>query len=137
MKPQAYEMLAAREGSYWRHLARRPLALGLLRKYGVASTPRWLALACGPRGKPAMLDALSPSLVVGTDISPIARGIAKQKAPHAAIVGADIARPLPYADASFDVVTFFNVLYHSWIKREVDVLAEAFRVLRPSGLLLA
>ncbi len=136
MKPQAYEMLAARESTYWWHLARRHLVLGLLRKYGISTSPRWLDLGCGTGGNLAMLDALSPALVVGTDLSPIAMAFASKKAPHASIVGADISRTLPYADASFDVVTIFNVLCHNWIKDETEVLAECRRVLRPGGLLL-
>jgi SAM-dependent methyltransferase len=136
MKPEAYEMLAAREGSYWWHRARRRLALALLRKCGIPQGPRWLDLGCGPGGNLGLLDDLAPTLIVGTDLSPRAQVLAKQKAPRAHIVGANIDRPLPYADRVFDVVTIFNVLYHSWVTSEAAVLAEALRVLRSSGLLL-
>ena len=137
MKAQAYEMLAAREGTYWWHRARRVMVRNLLRKYGVAERPRWLDLGSGPGGNLALLDPLSPDLVVGVDISPIARGIAQRKAPHAGLVGADIAKPLPFADSTFDVVTVFNVLYHAWVKSEAAVLAEAARTMRRGALFLA
>ena len=108
MKAEAYEMLAAREGTYWWHRARRVMVRNLLRKYGLAERPTWLDLGSGPGGNLTLLDSLSPALVVGADISPIAREIARHKASHASLVGADIAKPLPFADGSFDVVTVFN-----------------------------
>src|SRR5438046_552477 len=105
MKTETYEMLAAREGTYWWHRARRQMCVALLRKYKIAGAPRWLDLGCGPGGNLVMLDELSPELVVGTDISPTARALARQAAPRARIVGVDICQPLPFADAVFDLVT--------------------------------
>lgn len=137
MKAQAYEMLAAREGAYWWHRARRVMVRNLLGKYGLAARPRWLDLGCGPGGNLALLDELAPDLVVGADLSPIARAIAKQKAPHASLIGVDIGQSLPFADNSFDLVTTFNVLYHAWVRSEAAVLAEAARTLRAGGLFLA
>jgi SAM-dependent methyltransferase len=137
MKAQAYEMLAAREDSYWWHRARRVMVRNLLRKYGLAQRPRWLDLGCGPGGNLALLDEFSPDLVVGADISPIARAIAKQKAPRAALVGVDIGQSLPFADGAFDLITVFNVLYHAWVRSEASVLADAARTMRAGGLFLA
>jgi len=137
MKAQAYEMLAAREGAYWWHRARRVMVRNLLRKYGLTERPRWLDLGCGPGGNLTLLDGLSPHLVVGADLSPIARAIAKQKAPRASLIAVDIGRSLPFADSSFDLVTTFNVLYHAWVTSEAAVLAEAARTLRAGGLFLA
>jgi SAM-dependent methyltransferase len=137
MKAEAYEMLAARENTYWWHRARRIMVRNLLQKYGLAQRPRWLDLGCGPGGNLALLDTLAPDLVVGADISPIARAIAKQKAPHASLVGVDIAQSLPFADNAFDLVTVFNVLYHAWVKSEAAVLDEAFRTMRNGALFLA
>jgi SAM-dependent methyltransferase len=45
-------------------------------------------------------------------------------------------RHLPFVDASFDLVTIFEVLEHVPKRSEPDLLGEAFRVLRPSGTLL-
>ena len=137
MKAQAYEMLAKREGTYWWHRARRVMVRNLLRKYGLAPNPRWLDLGCGPGGNLTLLDTLEPDLVVGADLSPIARAIAQQKAPHASLVGVDIGQSLPFADKSFDVITVFNVLYHAWVRSEAAVLAETARTLRSGALFLA
>jgi SAM-dependent methyltransferase len=37
----------------------------------------------------------------------------------------------------FDLITFFNVLYHDWISSEVEVLSQAKDLLKPGGWLLA
>jgi SAM-dependent methyltransferase len=112
------------------------MVLSLLRRYGLASGCRWLDLGCGPGGNLGMLDSLRPSQIVGVDLSPIALSLAKEHAPSATLVSADINHKLPFEDGSFDLVTIFNVLYHQWVESEAAVLAEAARVLRPGGLLL-
>ncbi len=53
--------------------------------------------------------------------------------PRVRFVVAD-ATDLPFADASFDVVTFFDVLEH--IPADARAAAEALRVLRPGGFVL-
>jgi GT2 family glycosyltransferase/SAM-dependent methyltransferase len=53
--------------------------------------------------------------------------------PRVRFVVAD-ATALPFADASFDVVTFFDVLEH--IRDDARAAAEALRVLRPGGFVL-
>lgn len=136
MKPEAYAMLAARQQDYWWHRARRFMSVALLRRFGLGQRCRWLDLGCGPGGNLTMLDALRPDLVAGVDFSPIALDFARQSAPAAGLVRADITKGLPFSDATFDVVTIFNVLYHRWITSEDAVLVEIFRVLRPGGLLL-
>lgn len=136
MRPDTYRMLAEREETYWWHRARRAMSLRLLRRHGLAAGCRWLDLGCGPGGNLRLLQPLQPDLVVGVDLYPEALASARQKAPEASLVRADISRRLPFADAAFDVATTFNVLYHAWVASEADVLAEAKRVLRPGGLML-
>jgi len=136
MRPETYELLAARQETYWWHRARREMAVALLRRFGLASQCRWLDVGCGPGGNLTMLDCLNPKLVVGVDVSPIALSLAKAHAPSVVLVRADVNQRLPFADSSFDIVTIFNVLYHQWIENESHVLAEVARVLSPSGLLL-
>jgi SAM-dependent methyltransferase len=43
---------------------------------------------------------------------------------------------LPFAEASFDLVTSFDVLYHRWVEDDAAAVRELRRVLRPGGLLL-
>lgn len=136
MQPDTYHMLAFRQDSYWWHRARRAMAVALARRYGLRDGCRWLDIGCGPGGNLDTFSAWRPALVVGIDLSPLALGLAKERAPGASLLRADINRPLPLVDETFDVVTIFNVLYHDWVARESDVLAEVRRVLRPGGLLI-
>ena len=46
------------------------------------------------------------------------------------------AQELPFEDASFDVVVFFNSLHHVPVAELDDAVREACRVLRPGGLLV-
>jgi SAM-dependent methyltransferase len=130
-------MLSARQDGYWWHRARRAMSRALLRRHRLPAGARWLDVGCGPGGNLQMLEALSPALVVGVDLSPLALELAQRAAPEAVLVRGDISRGLPFADASFDLVTVFNVLCHSWVASELAVLREIARVLRPGGLLLA
>ena len=43
---------------------------------------------------------------------------------------------LPFRDASFDVVTSFDVLYHRWVEDDAAAVRELVRVVRPGGVLL-
>lgn len=136
MQPEAYRHLAEREDTYWWYRARRHLALGLLRRFGIHSGVRIIDVGCGCGGNLPTLDALSPTLVVGIDISPIALGFARRKMPRAFLVRGDLSSDLPIADGNFDVATAFNVLYHDWVDDEGAVLRRIRELLRPGGLLL-
>jgi SAM-dependent methyltransferase len=129
-------MLASRQQTYWWHRARRAMALSLLRRYGLARGSRWVDIGCGPGGNLHLLDAMQPSAVVGVDLSAVALELAAKNAPAATLVSADLNDRLPFDDASFDVATIFNVLYHQWVNSESAVLSEIHRIVRPGGLLL-
>lgn len=135
MRPEAYETLAGREEGYWWHRARRRMAADLLRRHGLADGCWVVDLGCGVGGN-LTVAACSPRAVVGVDLSPIALRHARAKDPGARLVRADLNHPLPFADASIDAVTIFNVLYHQWIRDEGSILAEVHRILRPGGILL-
>jgi SAM-dependent methyltransferase len=136
MRPEAYTTLAERQKTYWWHRARRALALSLLTRYGLQPSCGWLDIGCGPGGNLNLLDSLHPNLVAGIDLSPVALELAAKNAPMATLVASDINLEFPFLDATFDVATIFNVLYHQWVKSERAVLAHVARVLRPGGLLL-
>jgi SAM-dependent methyltransferase len=136
MLPETYEMLAAREDTYWWHVARRALSKKLLSQCAIPRGGRWLDLGCGPGGNLALSASFGPGLTVGVDVSPIALSIARRKKPGARLARADLNNALPFSDGSFDVVTVFNVLYHDWVKDEGAVISEIARVLRPGGVFL-
>ena len=67
-----------------------------------------------------------------------ARAAAERTKAHLASAGTADARALPFADRSADAVLLLGPLYHlPEPKERAQALAEAFRVLRPGGLLFA
>lgn len=94
-------------------------------------------LGCGPGGLFAPLRQHHPQVrIIGVELQP-----AMLKAAHGAahdhraeIVEADLAAPLPLPDASADAVVAAMVLHE--LPDPTPVLAEAFRILRPGGVLL-
>lgn len=99
---------------------------------------RLLDLGCGQGGL-ALEFARQGVVVTGLDISPAAvRGatrLARESGTPATFVVADLAEPLPFKDASFEVVS--AVLSLHYFRREVTALVvrEIARVSTPGGLL--
>jgi uncharacterized peroxidase-related enzyme len=94
---------------------------------GVGAGDRLLDVACGS-GLALELAAARGATVAGIDASQRLVAIACDRVPRADVRAGDMAA-LPWADASFDVVTSFRGL---WATTRV-ALAEARRVLRPGG----
>ncbi len=136
MQPEVYRKLAEREDIYWWYIARRRLALQLLRNYTARPAGRVIDLGCGTGGNLALFEAFAPTLLVGVDLSPAALALARCKRPGACLARADLSDDLPFAPSSFDIATLFNVLYHEWVKDDFRVLENVCRLLRPGGLLL-
>ncbi len=99
---------------------------------------RLLDIGCGPGTiTTGLARAVAPGEVVGIDVAPEVIETARA---HLAEVGLDNARfetasvyDLPYEDASFDAAHAHQVLQH--LARPADAAREAYRVLRPGGLL--
>jgi uncharacterized peroxidase-related enzyme len=88
---------------------------------------RLLDVACGS-GLALELAAIRGAHVSGIDASPRLVEIARDRSPDGDIRVGDMTA-LPWADATFDVVTSFRGIWATTI----DALAEARRVLRPGG----
>ncbi|MBM3517684.1 MAG: class I SAM-dependent methyltransferase [Alphaproteobacteria bacterium] len=136
MQPQAYLATASVEDRMWWHRARRGLVRRLLRGAGVRRGGVLLDLGCGTGAHLALLEDFAPRLVAGLDRSDLALGLAREKAPRAALVRGDLSRSLPFADESVDATLVLGVLCHAWIENEVTTLREIRRVLRPGGVLI-
>jgi 2-polyprenyl-3-methyl-5-hydroxy-6-metoxy-1,4-benzoquinol methylase len=96
---------------------------------------RWLDLGCA-YGFLVEEARAAGFRAVGLDGSHFAVAQARAHAPEAAgRLLAGHAEHLPFADASFDVVSAFDLLEH--VPDPESVLREAARVLRPGGLFLA
>jgi len=72
--------------------------------------------------------------VVGVDPLEDALGRARAEDPDGTYLHAG-AQELPFGDASFDTVVFFNSLHHVPVEALDRALGEAVRVLRPGGVL--
>jgi len=136
MHPALYAQVFAVQRDHWWGRNRRSLSFGLLKKFGLDAGCRHLDIGCGTGQNLRFLEQLRPSLTVGVDVSPIALSFARKACPACQLVRLDVNRTLPFPDNSFDVATIFNVLYHAWIKSDLDILKEARRVLKSDGLLL-
>ncbi len=88
-------------------------------------------------GHDALALAHRGAIVTGNDLSPESIDICKARATYLGLANVrfDVApcETLPYADASFDVLLFYDILHH------VDIpaaMAEARRVLKPGGKII-
>lgn len=149
MKSRARDQFEAWAITYDRSLLNRLLFLPSYRVFleelyawrGESGEPfELLDVGCGTGTFEAML-AVSPlqARVVGLDYAPAMCKVADHKARQARMnlrlsyVAAD-SEHLPFADASFDVVTCSNSFHH--YPHQQNVIVEMRRVLRPGGRLL-
>ncbi len=122
----AYQSSDAAYAVYMLHIATYRYALPHARD------ARVLDLGCGSGYGTSMLRDVARS-AVGVDVSPEAVAHAGERYGRDGLSfrTIDPARPLPFDDASFDLVTSFQVIEHV---EDVDAyLAEARRVLAPGG----
>jgi SAM-dependent methyltransferase len=124
------------ERTGWWFAAKRRVAGTLLAQAGIlpgrVGTLRALDGGCGTGGT---LEWLADyGWAVGLDRSPAALGYCVQRGRDRLVCG--VLDRLPFADASFDLVTLFDVLYHRWVADDEATLREVGRVTRPGGLVL-
>lgn len=117
----------------WRRLQRRALLVKkALSRFG---NPLILELGCGTGAFSKSLLELMPSLrLIGADVSPKSIEIAKKNFtayPRTKFEVMDVSQ-LPFPAATFDAVIGNSVLHHVPLE---PTLNEAFRVLKPGGLL--
>lgn len=97
-----------------------------------------LGLACGG-GQQMPLFAAAGAVCTVLDYSErqleSERMVAEREGYDIDIVRADMSKPLPFADESFDVIV--HPVSNSYIRAVDPLWRECFRVLRPSGVLLA
>ena len=135
MNPQQYLQLAATEDRHWWHRSRLAVAARYVDRMGLGERARILDVGCGTGGTTRFL--LRYGAVTGVDRSALALEHARRAVPGATLVQADANRlGALFAPASFDLITFFNVLYHQWLLDDQTVLDGAARLLRPGGHLL-
>lgn len=100
---------------------------------------QFLDLGCLTGGRTAAwVERYGISHAVGFDIDPEYVTAASEYAEHkkhSSNFCVSLGEQLPFADETFDAIATFDVVEH--VQSVNDVMAEAFRVLRPGGLMFA
>lgn len=134
MRAEEYAHMRQMERHHWWYVGMRAITAALLRDlYPVERRLRILDAGCGSGANLRLLRNWGE--VVGIDVAPLAVAMTAEGAP-AARVAVGSVEALPFAAASFDLVTSFEVLYHLAVADDVAALREFYRVLRPGGRLL-
>lgn len=131
MDAEQYRRMADLQDHHWWFEAKRTIVGEALSRVAPAGTggSRVLEVGCGTGsmlpllgrfGRPVGVDAYVPAL---------------RYIPRASVVGGN-ALALPFADAVFDLVGCFDVLYHRRVTDVADALGELRRVCRPGGLVI-
>lgn len=133
MELAEYDRLYELEDHLWWFVGMRAISLSLLDRFLPAREGlRVLDAGCGTGGMTQALGRYGS--IVGIDRSPEAIAYARRRA------GVTLARGdadrLPFQEATFDLVTSFDVIYHQGVTDDVEALKEARRVLRSGGTLI-
>lgn len=129
MKPNEVRQLAHTEESYWWHRGRQRIVRRLVDR-NVPPGARILDIGCGPGG--TTLSYALGRWVVAVDSSPESLRLADERGLTAAAMD---ATRLAVRSGAFDAVVALDILEHVGDDRQL--LREAYRVLRPGGVLVA
>ncbi len=133
MERSEYEVMAAVERQHWWYGGMRAISAALLdQAYPGRRDLQILDAGCGTGGNALFLQRYGT--VVGIDLAPAALEFGGPRLPG--VLSRASVLDLPFADAQFDLVTSFDVLYHRAVPDEERALAETWRVLKPGGRLL-
>ena len=131
MDREQYAIMYEVERAHWWYRAMRRNALGLMRRYlAPGRSYSVLDAGCGTGG--TTIDLAQFGTVTGIDRSTDALDYAWSRGLRR-LVQASVEE-LPFADATFDAWTCFDVLYHRAVAQEQRSIEEARRVLKPGGL---
>lgn len=133
MEPSEYHTIYTVEDRHWWYTGMRRITLALLD--GVYGGRADLDILDAGSGTGAAMGYLARfGRVTGIDYSPLALDFCRARA-HSRLAQASVSA-LPFAPASFDLVTSFDVLYHRAVGDPGDALRDFRRVLRPGGRVL-
>ncbi|MBS2038497.1 class I SAM-dependent methyltransferase [bacterium] len=131
MESSVYEVVFRLEEQLWWYKGRRKVCFGLLDRFLNRVEPlELLDIGCGSGYNLQFLARYGRAR--GLDMSEQALELCRRRGVQD--VSLHEGEAIPFADASFDVVTAFDVVEH--IEEDVTALIEWRRVLKPGGLLL-
>jgi SAM-dependent methyltransferase len=125
---EEYGKLRDQEDSYWWFVARRELAIGLVKSH--ACPGPILDMGCGTGAVLVELQALAPA--VGLDVSPVALKFCRERGLDGLVAGD--AQSLPFQPSTFSAVVALDVIEH--VADDAAAVREAARALRPRGVLV-
>jgi SAM-dependent methyltransferase len=131
METDFYAEYNALEGRHWWFIGRRQILLRAIERWTAVRDGAVLDFGCGTGGMLPHLERFGDVSAVDGDDQAVAfchQG-GREEVRHL-----PPGQPLPFAEASFDLVTSFDVLEH--IEDDVAALRELARVLRPGGRLI-
>lgn len=133
MEQAEYAVMAAVEDRHWWYGGMRAISAALLDTvYAGRTDLRILDAGAGTGGNMRFLRRYGS--VAGIDLASEAIALGRERVPG--VLARASVLELPFADASFDLVTSFDVLYHRAVPDETPALHETVRVLRPGGHML-
>jgi SAM-dependent methyltransferase len=133
MEREQYAIMARREERHWWYAGMRRVALAVLEHALAGQTGlRILDAGCGTGGTTVELRRFGD--VVGVDLAWEALEPARSRG-LSSLARASIEK-LPFGDASFDVATSFEVVYHLGVASDLSALIEIRRVLKQGGLFM-
>ncbi|MEO7413917.1 MAG: methyltransferase domain-containing protein [Opitutaceae bacterium] len=136
MDAEEYPKLAAVEDTMWYFRALHAHVARALAKFlPRASRVDLVDAGCGTGGLIRRSKASHPQWRwTGVDLSPIACGLARERVGENTPIVEGSVTALPLADASCDVVTSLDVIYH--VDDDEAALREFHRILRPGGIVV-
>ena len=132
MNPQEYETMYRAEDRHWWYEGLRKMIGNALSDYGPPDGSRFLDIGCGTGANMAMLSERYD--IAGIDIS--SQALALCRARNIQQLARGSANAIPLAAEQFDAALMMDVLYHAAVSDKAEALREAYRVLKPGGLLL-
>jgi SAM-dependent methyltransferase len=125
----------AHEQTLWWYVGMRAVSDALISRYVRRENDQPLEILDAGCGTGAGVEWLARyGRATGIDLSQDALTFCRKRDLSRLVRGSIEA--LPFADASFDLVTTFDVIYHRWVSDGTHALTEFQRVLRPGGHLL-
>ena len=133
MKTQDYADLYELEETFWWFVGMREITRALLDRNIASGAGRVLDAGCGTGGMMSPLTRYAADKqIVGIDFSETALRFCVQRQQR--LLARASVSELPFADATFDLITSFDVLQHVPDQKDTLAINEFYRVLRPGGV---